>query len=302
MKPLTYKRPLFYFGLVALLLWVAIASVLAVESYRAGSNVYVLGTIIALVLFVITAWWLLAGLVRALVVDDAGVHVSIGFTCRCYSILDVTQIEIDTRNESFVEIFFRGRLKPIALSAACFSESGLVLHRALFDRFPVGVVHLKQRGRPSHTKPTPATDKRVDDFFAQASYDELLETNARLWAHRKPLPEFAMYVPPPAVVWLAEKLGGKPNTRLTCNDPYEFDVVSTEYLAQTRRADVRLSHGFMRQVVLTFKSAEKSGKMPYFHFSGRPDSSVVEFLLNCENELGISYVLDVQPVPVEYED
>lgn len=70
---------------------------------------------------------------------------------------------------------------------------------------------------------------------------------------------------------LADRIGGQSRVRFS-NDPMgrEFDVVSSEYIGQTKPALQSLNKNVRNQMKATFEAAQATGRKVYYHFDGQP--------------------------------
>jgi len=100
----------------------------------------------------------------------------------------------------------------------------------------------------------------------------------------------------PAADALAKRIGGRPSVRFADGPPNEFDAVSDRYVAQAKPANFTLNLKFRKQAKVTFETAVKSGRTPYFQFDGPPQSGVLDVLNRYADRYDIKPVIDLQPL------
>ena len=94
-----------------------------------------------------------------------------------------------------------------------------------------------------------------------------------------------------------EKLGGVSSVKFPGKfKDREFDVLSDEFIGQTKPANFQMGSAFRNQAKGTFEAAVELGKKPYFHFDGPPSSSVINKLNEYGKRYGIEPVIDVNPL------
>ena len=102
-----------------------------------------------------------------------------------------------------------------------------------------------------------------------------------------------VFKPDAAADALADRIGGESRVRFS-NDPMgrEFDVVSTEYIGQTKPALQSLNRNVRNQMKATFEAARATGRKVYYHFDGQPTRAVIDKLLEYSARYGIEVVID----------
>lgn len=107
--------------------------------------------------------------------------------------------------------------------------------------------------------------------------------------------------PDPAADALAVRIGGESRVRFA-NDPdrREFDVVSDEYIAQTKPALKDYGKSWRNQTKATFEAAQQTGKKAYFHFEGQPNESIIRKIQEYGDRYGVEYIVDT--IPLENND
>ncbi len=100
----------------------------------------------------------------------------------------------------------------------------------------------------------------------------------------------------PAALALAEKLGGEPSVKFANGPPNEFDTVSDLYVAQSKPANFTLNKAFRDQAKVTFDTAVKTGRRPYFHFEGPPGPGVLQAIQRYTERYGVEPVIDTVPL------
>jgi hypothetical protein len=101
--------------------------------------------------------------------------------------------------------------------------------------------------------------------------------------------------PDPAADALAERIGGESRVHFE-SDGREFDVISDAYVARSKPAGFRMGSQFRNQAKATFEAALQTGRTPYFHFEGPPESDVIGKLQSYGQRCGISPVIDTAPL------
>ncbi|RJX39278.1 hypothetical protein D3P09_16635 [Paenibacillus pinisoli] len=95
---------------------------------------------------------------------------------------------------------------------------------------------------------------------------------------------------------LAEKLGGQ--SRMIFNkDPKgrEFDVISDQYIGQTKTSMNSLSSQFREQAKATIEAAIETGRKAYFHFETAPADKVIRQLREYEKRYDVEIIIDISP-------
>ncbi len=95
---------------------------------------------------------------------------------------------------------------------------------------------------------------------------------------------------------LAEKLGGQ-SRMIFNNDPKgrEFDVISDEYIGQTKTSMNSLSSQFREQAKATIEAALETDRKAYFHFETAPADKVIRQLREYEKRYNVETIIDVSP-------
>ncbi|WP_304363940.1 restriction endonuclease fold toxin, partial [Paenibacillus macerans] len=95
---------------------------------------------------------------------------------------------------------------------------------------------------------------------------------------------------------LAEKLGGQ-SRMIFNNDPKgrEFDVVSDQYIGQTKTSMNSLSSQFREQAKATIEAAIETGRKAYFHFETAPVDNVIRQLREYEKRYDVEIIIDISP-------
>ncbi|MGV7114740.1 RHS repeat-associated core domain-containing protein [Paenibacillus kyungheensis] len=101
----------------------------------------------------------------------------------------------------------------------------------------------------------------------------------------------------PSADLLAIKLGGQ-SRMIFKNDPQgrEFDVISNQYIAQTKTSINSLSSQYRNQAKATIEAAIETNRTAYFHFETNPAESVVRQLREYETRYGVKIIIDVSPL------
>jgi hypothetical protein len=104
--------------------------------------------------------------------------------------------------------------------------------------------------------------------------------------------------PDPAADLLANRIGGESRVRFEEDGPSgrEFDVVSDDYVAQTKPTGFQVGQAFRRQAKATFEKAIETERTPYFHFEGEPESAVLKKLAEYSERYGVEPVIDIEPL------
>jgi hypothetical protein len=76
----------------------------------------------------------------------------------------------------------------------------------------------------------------------------------------------------------------------------EFDVVSSEYIGQTKPALQSFNENVRNQMKATFEAARATGRKVYYHFDGQPAKTVIDKLLEYSNRYGVEVVIDTTPL------
>jgi hypothetical protein len=95
---------------------------------------------------------------------------------------------------------------------------------------------------------------------------------------------------------LAEKLGGQ-SRMIFNNDPKgrEFDVISDQYIGQTKTSMNSLSSQFREQAKATIEAAIETGRQAYFHFETAPADKVIRQLREYEKRYDVEIIIDISP-------
>lgn len=102
----------------------------------------------------------------------------------------------------------------------------------------------------------------------------------------------------PAADKLARRLGGMPRAKFS-NDPSqrEFDVVSDDYIAQTKGSrSQKIGSEWRDQTKKTFEYSKRTGRQPYFHFEHEPTPNVLRKINEYAERYGIDAVIDIGPL------
>lgn len=76
----------------------------------------------------------------------------------------------------------------------------------------------------------------------------------------------------------------------------EFDVVSSEYIGQTKPALQTVNKSVRDQMKTTFEAAQETGRKVYYHFEGQPAQSIINKLNEYSQRYGIDVVIDTTPL------
>ena len=101
--------------------------------------------------------------------------------------------------------------------------------------------------------------------------------------------------PDPAADVLAEKLGGKSrqifNSDSTTNK--EFDVISDEYIAETKEGRPKVNKDLRVQAKRAFEAAQQTGRKVYYEFENPPRDEVVRRLNEYSERYGVELTINV---------
>ena len=99
---------------------------------------------------------------------------------------------------------------------------------------------------------------------------------------------------------LAVRIGGESRVKFA-NDPKgrEFDVVSSEYIAQAKPDLSTCGKSWRKQTKATFEAAQETGRKAYFQFEGQPDASIIRKIKEYGERYGVEYVIDTTPLGVK---
>lgn len=75
----------------------------------------------------------------------------------------------------------------------------------------------------------------------------------------------------------------------------EFDVISDEFVGQTKPSGLTLGSQFRNQAKATFEAAKMTGRRPYFHFDGTPSREVLDKLDDYRERYALTPVIDTRP-------
>jgi RHS repeat-associated protein len=101
----------------------------------------------------------------------------------------------------------------------------------------------------------------------------------------------------PAADAIAQRLGGVSRVRFPGRfKDREFDVLSDEFVGQTKPANFELGSSFRNQAKATFEAAIELQRIPYFYFDGPPSQSVIGKLAEYSKRYGIDPVIDTTPL------
>jgi restriction endonuclease fold toxin 3 of polymorphic toxin system len=101
----------------------------------------------------------------------------------------------------------------------------------------------------------------------------------------------------PAADALAARIGGRPRVMFE-NQGREYDVISKDYIGQSKPANFQLGSQFRGQAKATFEAAIQTGRTPYFHFEGPPGPGVIEKINEYAARYGVRPVIDTTPLGV----
>ncbi|MFD2698993.1 WXG100 family type VII secretion target [Paenibacillus shunpengii] len=93
---------------------------------------------------------------------------------------------------------------------------------------------------------------------------------------------------------LAKKIGGQ-SRMIFNNDPKgrEFDVISEQYIGQTKTSMNSLSSQFREQAKATIEASIETGGKAYFHFETAPADKVIRQLKEYEKRYNVEIVIDI---------
>jgi RHS repeat-associated protein len=94
---------------------------------------------------------------------------------------------------------------------------------------------------------------------------------------------------------LAERIGGISRVRFE-NSNREFDAISDKYIAQSKPALKTLSKEKRNQFKATYEAAIATGRIPYFHFEGKPAERVLRQIDEYNKRYNIEAVVDIEPL------
>lgn len=79
------------------------------------------------------------------------------------------------------------------------------------------------------------------------------------------------------------------------NDPKgrEFDVISEQYIGQTKTSMNSLSSQFREQAKATIEASIETGGKAYFHFETAPADKVIRQLKEYEKRYNVEIVIDI---------
>jgi hypothetical protein len=92
---------------------------------------------------------------------------------------------------------------------------------------------------------------------------------------------------------LRERIGGQSRVKFS-TDPSgrEFDVVSDEYIAQTKSAKAMVNRSFRAQAKATLEAAKATGRAVYYHFEGAPPAETRSRLEHYSERYGVRLTYD----------
>lgn len=93
---------------------------------------------------------------------------------------------------------------------------------------------------------------------------------------------------------LAKRLNGQSSVYFD-SDPIkrEFDVISDEYIAQTKHTTKKIKPSFTRQVKATFEAAQQTGRKVYFHFEEHPAIIIIDRIKKMSEIFNVELIIDV---------
>ena len=99
---------------------------------------------------------------------------------------------------------------------------------------------------------------------------------------------------------LAVRIGGDSRVKFA-NDSCgrEFDVVSSEYIAQAKPDLSTYGKSWRKQTKATFEAAKETGKKAYFQFEGQPNDSIIQKIEEYGERYGVEFVIDTTPLGVK---
>ncbi|MDH3976767.1 MAG: hypothetical protein OEV42_21095, partial [Deltaproteobacteria bacterium] len=94
---------------------------------------------------------------------------------------------------------------------------------------------------------------------------------------------------------LAKRLKGESRVAFA-SDPIgrEFDVISDQFIAQTKPALRKVGTKFRKQAKATFEAAKETNKKVYFHFEGQPSKEVLNKISEYADRYGVEYIIDTK--------
>ena len=106
--------------------------------------------------------------------------------------------------------------------------------------------------------------------------------------------------PDPAADALAERIGGESRVKFA-SDPKgrEFDVVSDEFIAQTKPDLSTYGQSWRNQTKATFEAAKETGRKVYFHFEGQPADAFLQKIAEYAERYGVEYIIDIIPLGIK---
>jgi len=93
----------------------------------------------------------------------------------------------------------------------------------------------------------------------------------------------------------SRRVGGKSSAKFSTGPDREFDVISDEFVGQTKPGGIQLGKQFRRQAKATFEVASQTGRRPYFHFNGEPRAEVIQKLHEYGRRYDVEPVIDTKP-------
>ena len=94
---------------------------------------------------------------------------------------------------------------------------------------------------------------------------------------------------------LAAKLNGQSRMAFS-NDPIlkEFDVISDEFIAETKPDLNSIGQPFRKQAKRAFEAAKQTGRKVYFHFNGEPCRDILKKLHEYQKRYGVEMIIDTE--------
>ena len=94
---------------------------------------------------------------------------------------------------------------------------------------------------------------------------------------------------------LARKLNGESRMKFS-GDPIgkEFDVISNEFIAESKPAMRSIDRDFRIQAKRVFEAARQTGRKVYFHFNGEPCRDIIRKLQEYQRRYGIEMIIDTE--------
>jgi hypothetical protein len=103
--------------------------------------------------------------------------------------------------------------------------------------------------------------------------------------------------PDPNADKLAERLGGQSRMKFDSDpDAREFDVITDEYIVQTKSDMQSFGKKYRKQLKATFEAAKVTGRGVYLHFESQPSEQVIKVIQKYEQRYGIEVVIDISPL------